>query len=393
MSKRNAQDGAKSPPSGVLDAYLEATREQVLAEIDAIVPADGRWTGGLYALMRDYPLRGGKALRPALCMAACRAAGGSLSLSLRPAAVLELYHNAFLIHDDVEDGSELRRDEPTLHAAHGSPIAINVGDGLLALCSEVLLDGVGELGLGRTLRIYRLIARMARETAEGQMIELDWVRRGEVHVDDRAYCRMVYKKTAWYSFVAPLLVGAEAASRRDLVPALHRFGTLLGIAFQIRDDLLNLTGAATGAGGYGKEWAGDLWEGKHTLMLTIALRRATDGDRTRALAILRKSRHGTADAPELARRLSSAVRGDVVDVTAVTALAAELEAGRRSEEDVAFLAELIERHDGVPYADAVARRYAARARSVLARCFEARDASTHRAFLEALVDYVIERDR
>ena len=89
--------------------YLEECRELVLDEIRDIVPADTRESGQLYELMLDYPLRAAKALRPALCVATCRALGGQLQSVLRSAAVLELYHNAFLIHDDVEDNSEMRR--------------------------------------------------------------------------------------------------------------------------------------------------------------------------------------------------------------------------------------------------------------------------------------------
>jgi geranylgeranyl diphosphate synthase type II len=88
--------------------------------------------------MLDYPLREAKALRPAMCIATCRALGGSTEGVLQSATVLELYHNAFLIHDDVEDESEKRRDGTTLHRAHGVPVAINVGDGMLALALEPL---------------------------------------------------------------------------------------------------------------------------------------------------------------------------------------------------------------------------------------------------------------
>ena len=91
----------------------------------------------------EYPLREAKGLRPALCIATCRALGGSLEAVLPSAAVLELYHNAFLIHDDVEDGSERRRGMPTLHRDHGAPIAINVGDAMLGLALSPLLDNTG----------------------------------------------------------------------------------------------------------------------------------------------------------------------------------------------------------------------------------------------------------
>ena len=90
----------------------------------------------LFNLMLDYPLRDAKALRPALCIATCRALGGQLEEVLPSAAVLEFFHNAFLIHDDIEDQSELRRGAPTLHYAHGVPIAVNVGDAMLPWRSD-----------------------------------------------------------------------------------------------------------------------------------------------------------------------------------------------------------------------------------------------------------------
>ena len=107
------------------DAYLGSCRDLVLQEIRSLVPPTRRPGDVLPELVLDYPMRAAKGLRPALCIATCRAYGGSLQGVLRSAAALELYHNAFLIHDDVEDGSETRRGHDTLHAVHGMPIAIN----------------------------------------------------------------------------------------------------------------------------------------------------------------------------------------------------------------------------------------------------------------------------
>lgn len=87
----------------------------------------------LYDHVPDYPLRPGKGLRPGLCIATCRAFGGDLRDILNCAAAIELYHNAFLVHDDVEDASENRRGLPTMNAAHGMPIAFNFGDALNVL--------------------------------------------------------------------------------------------------------------------------------------------------------------------------------------------------------------------------------------------------------------------
>lgn len=151
-----------------VEAYLADCRRLTVEEIRGIVPRNGRYRSVLYDLMLDYPLREGKALRPALAMATCRALGGPLEPVLRSAAVLELYHNAFLIHDDVEDGSESRRDRPTLHRIHGTPVAVNVGDAMLALALEPLLDNMRLLGLGKALRILMTVARMPASRPRGR---------------------------------------------------------------------------------------------------------------------------------------------------------------------------------------------------------------------------------
>jgi geranylgeranyl diphosphate synthase, type II len=347
-------------PDDALGAYLADCRELVLHEIQAMTPRT-RHGQRLYELMGDYPLRGGKALRPALCIATCRATGGYLEAVLRSAAAIELYHNAFLVHDDVEDGSELRRSEPTLHRKHGVPIAVNVGDGMLALSMASLLDNTAIIGVGRALRVLEVVSRMARESAEGQMIELDWVSRGSWVLSDQRYIRMVYKKTTWYSFITPVRVGAIAAGAPESdTRALATFATLLGVAFQIQDDILNLVGGNA----YGKEIGGDLWEGKHTLILIHALRCASDVERARAMAILSKSRP--------------------IDGRAV-------HAPQKTAADVEFLRELIDRHDAIGYATRIAERRAARAAAAFERVAHRFAPSRHVEFLRRLVDFVVRR--
>ena len=129
-----------------------------------------RQSPGLHDLILDYPLRGGKALRPALSIATCLGLGGHLEAILPTAATLELYHNAFLIHDDIEDESWWRRGKPTLHIDHGIPIAVNVGDAMLSLSLQPLLDNVERVGLGPALRILRAVAHMTRQTVDGQAL-------------------------------------------------------------------------------------------------------------------------------------------------------------------------------------------------------------------------------
>ena len=385
-------------PGSRFASYLRETRALVLDEIRRTVPSDSSHTGGLYELMLDYPLRGGKGLRPALALATCGALGGSRRGILPTAAVLELYHNAFLVHDDVEDGSERRRQEQTLHRMYGVPIAVNVGDGMLALSLTPLLANTALLGVGRSLRILQEIARMSRESAEGQMMELDWIRRVAFGLPDASYIRMVFKKSAWYSFITPVAVGAIAAGAdSSRVTRLRRFAGLLGVAFQIQDDVLNLTGEESS---YGKEIGGDLWEGKHTLILIHALRRASGAERERAGEILRKCRER--------RGAGSLVRRDLVDTLEALAHEGSLgigardrllrvvdagDAGDRTLDDVRFLRDLIDRHASIDYAWREARRRADRAARSLTELRGDLAPSEHLGFLEDLVGYVVTRDR
>jgi geranylgeranyl diphosphate synthase type II len=390
-----------------LTGYLDECRALVLDEIRAIVArqhARGPTDGFLYELMLDYPLRDAKGLRPALCVAACRALGGKLESVVRSAAVLELYHNAFLIHDDIEDESLVRRGRPTLHREHGVPIAVNVGDAMLALSLQPLLDNVETIGLGPALRTLRAVARMTRESVEGQALELDWIRRGDVsELGDADYVRMVEGKTCWYSFITPIEVGAIAAgASAEILDELHELARVLGVAFQIQDDLLNLAGEI---GSYGKEIGGDLWEGKRTLILLHCLRSATPTQRAEITAILAKPRplagclvkwrprehQGDVQAllVELVERgeLSGPGRDAIVERLGPEDRACKTEA------DVQRLLALIQEHGSIEYARAFARAGVLEVRARLAACHRFLPPSIHREFLDGLVDYVFARER
>lgn len=382
-----------------LDAYLADCRALTLDEIRLIVPTDARSRAVLYDLAMDYPMRQAKALRPALCIATCRAFGGSLEAVLRSAAVLELYHNAFLIHDDVEDGSELRRDRPTLHRTHGAPIAVNVGDAMLALALQPLLDNMRLIGMGKALRVLQVVARMARESAEGQAIELHWIRDGSWRLSDSDYLRMVYKKTSWYSFITPMLVGGiVAGAPASQLTRLRKLAALLGIAFQIKDDILNLRSEG---GSYGKEAAGDLWEGKHTLILMHAIRNASASERDRARAILAKPRPALGSATDardslgdlLDRlvaegELSAAVRTRIENVLASTVDTAR---PTKTAEEIDFLMRIIERSDSLDYAANISQRFANQARQHLDDATGLHP-STHLDFIHGLIDFVVDRN-
>jgi geranylgeranyl diphosphate synthase, type II len=238
--------------------------------------------------VRDYPERAGRSLRSSLCIAVARAFGAKTEDAINSAVALELLHNAFLVHDDIEDDSEERRGQPTLHVLHGAPIAINVGDALTVLSLQPLLDNRKNLGVRVSLRILEEAEHMARETVEGQAIELGWRERNVIDLGEEDYLRMVLKKTCWYTTVFPIRIGALIGTRDGI--ALEQFipfGFFVGAAFQIQDDMLNLIGNRRR---YGKELEGDLWEGKRTLMIVHLLNHAQPEERTRLRAFLGQPR-------------------------------------------------------------------------------------------------------
>ena len=236
----------------------------------------------LYKMMRDYPERGGKGMRPFICVTSCRAFGGSEDEALLTASCLELFQNWILIHDDIEDGSELRRGAPALHKKYDWTLALNTGDALHGRMWQALLRNREILGVERTLDIMDEFARMINETTEGQQMELSWVVGKNWRLSEEDYYRMCTKKTSWYTVISPMRLGGIAAGAdpqtlRSLIDA----GTTLGVAFQIHDDVLNLSAGAK----YGKQYADDLLEGKRTLILIRLLQVGTREEKQRMVEL------------------------------------------------------------------------------------------------------------
>ena len=306
----------------------------------------------LAGALRDYPARGGRSMRSTLCIAAARAFGAQLEDALDSAAALEILHNAFLVHDDIEDDSEVRRGRPALHVLHGVPIAINVGDALSILSLQPLLRNKSRLGARLALGIFEEAERMARETVEGQAIELGWRQSNTTDLTEDDYLRMVLKKTCWYTTIFPIRVGALIGSRSKLdAEQFIRFGFFVGAAFQIQDDLLNLIGDREK---YGKELTGDLWEGKRTLMLVHVLAQATTSECRRIESFL-------------------ALRRD-----------------QKTASEVAWLQDAMFRYGSIDYARAVAHGLAGAAEAEL-ECFTQLRPSRDLEFLRALPAWVISR--
>lgn len=231
-------------------------------------------------LLADYPQRGGKMLRGLLLYLSALAHGGQSEPALQTAAALELFQNWVLIHDDIEDGSEERRGRPALHRLHGLALALNAGDALHARMWGMLL----EANLPR--EVLAEMAHLIELTAQGQHLEISWMEAHRFDLVEDDYLLMCSQKAAYYTAVAPLKLGALVAGYPP--PAVYEEAGLdLGIGFQIVDDVLNLNGDPAK---YGKEIAGDLWEGKRTLILLYYLGQASPAQRARAEQLLQTPR-------------------------------------------------------------------------------------------------------
>ncbi len=255
-----------------LDDVRPVLRRAVLEAVPEQEPFD--W---LYGPMRDYPARPSKFLRPALCLATCRAFGGIDDDVLPSAVAIELLHNFFLVQDDIADGSELRRGGSTLHTQVGMPLALTAAGGLGVMAFTQLHANYPRLGSSLGGQIGDEFLSMMIRTMTGQATELGWIRDRVTDLEPHDYLSMVANKTCWYTTIHPMRVGGLVGTWGSIdADRFVQFGLHLGAAFQIQDDILNLTGdEAT----YGKEMLGDLREGKRTLMLIHLARVAEGADR------------------------------------------------------------------------------------------------------------------
>jgi geranylgeranyl diphosphate synthase, type I len=258
--------------------------ETVLADwLDLQRPA---WPDpAVFETLRRFVLHGGKRLRPMFCYWGWRGAGGDDGPEIVSAAsALELFHAFALVHDDIMDGSDLRRGEPSVHrrladehhrrgwrgssGAYGAGAALLVGD-LLAAWADQLFAESG-LPPDRLRRGTAIFARMRTEVIAGQYLDLRAGAGPGSVADALAVIRM---KAARYTVTRPLQIGAAlAGGGDDLLAALHAFGDPLGDAFQLRDDILGVFGDPAQTG---KSTLDDLREGKQTVMLALARDHAT----------------------------------------------------------------------------------------------------------------------
>ena len=295
----------------------------------------------VYSLLSEFLSSRGKLLRPALCLSACMAAGGSAGDAVPAAAAIEMFHNFTLIHDDIEDCSQLRRGSPCLHVKYGLPLALNAGDGLFMM---VWQEALRINGKNREAAQRKLLAAFTK-VLEGQAIELGWYRAGKWNIDEDDYYAVVSGKTGALIAGACEVGGIVGGAGKKEQAALRDFGMGIGVGFQIMDDALNIIGDEKE---YGKEIGGDVLEGKRTLITIRALRMLPKGKRARLDSLLRKRNKSQSDvrAAVSLLRESGAVESAVGEAEKIVGRAiGRLDAlpQNRATEHLAALAEYIVR--------------------------------------------------
>lgn len=293
MQRRVAAGVSVTPPS--FETWSRVALSAVEEALGRWVPGDA--PGGLGEAMRYAVLDGGKRLRPLLVLAACQAVAGQVGAALRAAVAVELIHAYSLVHDDMPcmDNDVMRRGKPTVHVQYGQALAMLAGDAMQALAFEVLTAG-DDVPLPVQAHLCRLLARSAGHAgmAGGQAIDLASV--GKPLAEE--VLRDMHRRKTGALLKASVMMGAACGETSPTAErALEAYGEAVGLAFQVVDDILDVTQSSEVLG---KTAGKDQQDNKPTYVSLLGLEgaRAYAQDlRTRAHAALLGS--GLADASTL----------------------------------------------------------------------------------------------
>lgn len=319
---------------------LEAIQQTIAPELRQLnerillsLASSNRMMNGI---VEEYLRTKGKQIRPIMVLLSARLLGSVTPKVISAAASVEMLHNASLIHDDVVDESKLRRNEPTINGIWDNHIAVLVGDFFVSTALQLAMST-------EDLRIVGSLARLGRLLSLG---ELDQIYNARFHkLDESAYFEIIGRKTASL-FIACVEMGAYAVNVDDYrLERLRRFAELLGICFQIKDDIFDYYEDKT----VGKPTGNDLREGKITLPLLHVLLDESLPQHNEMLSLSRKE--------------------------------------MLSPDDIDTLIEYAKAHGGIEYAYATMDRFRAEASEIMA---EFNDNDTSRALM-ALFDYIITR--
>jgi len=259
---------------------VESYKGEVEAELKRHLPGTGE-PKEFYAPVWDLLDRGGKRIRPAMTFLASECVGGRREDAVGAAAAVELLHNMTLVHDDIEDESELRRGKPCIHITYGVPTAINVGDAMLIKVFEIANQS--SIPQSRCHRLISQVANRAYAITWGQAYEFSMRDRKEVREED--VIQLLRNKTGALTALSTEAGAIAGGGTEEQIKLLGEFGETVGIGFQIIDDVLNVSGDVKK---YGKEIGGDIREGKKTILVAHLQRSASTSDRKAFARLLGK---------------------------------------------------------------------------------------------------------
>jgi geranylgeranyl diphosphate synthase type II len=235
----------------------------------------------LYEPIRYFLGIGGKRLRPILLILSTKAVGGDTDQAIDAAVAIELLHNFTLVHDDIMDHDHLRRGHPTVHVRWDESVAILAGDGLIGLAYRHLM----KLPAEHLIRVCRIFTEGVIEVCEGQAFDKEFELRDEVTPGD--YFKMIGKKTGRLITMATQIGAILGGGSEKEVQILKEYGSIIGIAFQIQDDLLDIMASEDVIG---KTFGSDVMAGKKTYMMVKSLELVASHQKDRGVDVLKASK-------------------------------------------------------------------------------------------------------
>lgn len=259
----------------ILKAYAEEIDVVIDDSLSKLEPES------LYESSEYLIKAGGKKFRPALTLLSCQAVGGKPEKALKAAAAIELTHTFSLIHDDIMDNDDTRRGKPAVHKVWCEPLAILAGDSLFAKSFELLSQSAEDnIAYERVVDALQVLTNSCINICEGQALDMAFEDTFNVTKDE--YMNMIYKKTGDLITASTTIGAIMGGASSNEIQALRTYGKQIGLAFQIQDDYIDLTGDES----IGKPVGSDLVEGKKTLMVVYALEKANKEDHDRLVELL-----------------------------------------------------------------------------------------------------------
>jgi octaprenyl-diphosphate synthase len=257
----NVADPAVTRAPGDVEPLIRLASAD-MAKVDALIVERMQSPVSVIPALAEHLIAaGGKRLRPLLTVAAARLAGAKDDAACKLAAAVEFIHTATLLHDDVVDGSSMRRGKVAAHLIWGAPSSVLVGDFLFSRAFELMVET-------ESLRALAILSRASSVISEGEVLQL--MRAHDLHLSQDVYLEIIRGKTAELFAAAAESGAVVAGGSKEDVEALRTYGLSLGLAFQLVDDALDYSGSSDVLG---KNTGDDFREGKATLPLLLAVAR------------------------------------------------------------------------------------------------------------------------